>query len=144
VIKKFNHVGIAVKDLEKTIAFFEHAFGAKLVSKAVFEDGKFVSAFMTIGEARFEILASLEPGSMIDKYIETRGEGIHHVSLQVEDFGETIKDFKAKGLKVISETDMAEFKAAFIHPESNFGILTEIVEPRVGSEARSPVAVKER
>jgi len=86
---------------------------------------------MTIGEAHFEILASTEPGSMVDKYIEERKEGIHHVSLQVENFDEVIKDFKVKGLKVIGEVDMAEFKAAFIHPASNFGILFEIVEPKV-------------
>jgi methylmalonyl-CoA/ethylmalonyl-CoA epimerase len=130
VIEKLNHVGIAVKDLEKTIASFEQVFGAKLVSKTAYKDEKFMSALMTIGEAHFEILASSEPGSMIDKFIEDRSEGIHHLSLQVENFDEVIKDFKVKGLKVIGEVNMPGFKAAFIHPANNFGMLMEIVEPK--------------
>jgi methylmalonyl-CoA/ethylmalonyl-CoA epimerase len=116
--------------VEKTIASFETTFGAKLISKTAYEDEKFISAFMTIGEAQFEILSSLEPGSMIDKYVQARGEGIHHVSMQVENFDETIKDLKEKGLKLIGEANTTEFKAAFIHPASNFGILTEIIEPK--------------
>jgi methylmalonyl-CoA epimerase len=130
VISKLNHVGIAVKDLEKTVALFEQAFGAKLISKTAYEAEKFVSAVMNIGEAQFEILASLESGSMIDKHIEARGEGLHHVSLQVDHFDESIEHFRVNGLKVIGEADMADFKAAFIHPASNFGILIEVVEPK--------------
>jgi methylmalonyl-CoA/ethylmalonyl-CoA epimerase len=128
MIKSLNHVGIAVKDLEKTLAFFESNFGAKTISKTVFHDQKFISAIVAMGEARFEVLASCEKGSMIDKYIEARTEGIHHVSLQVDDFEEMIRDCRAKGLKVIGEVDMPEFKAAFIHPANNFGVLMEIVE----------------
>jgi methylmalonyl-CoA/ethylmalonyl-CoA epimerase len=137
MIKKLNHVGIAVKDLEKTLMFFESTFGARVLSKTVFQEQKFVSAIVAMGEAQFEILASCETGSMIDKYIEVHSEGIHHVSLQVDGFDGMIRDFKGKGLKVIGEVDMPEFKAAFIHPADNFGVLTEIVELKgssIGSE----------
>jgi len=130
VIKKFNHVGIAVKDLDRTVEFFEKTFGAKLVWRSKYEDQKIESAFIAVGEARFELTASLDPQSVIAKFIEAKGEGIHHVSLEVGQFDEVIKEFKAKGLKIIAEADTGDFKAAFIHPQSNFGVLTEIIEPK--------------
>jgi len=130
MIKKFNHVGIAVKDLGKTVEFFREAFGAKLHWRKKFEDQKIESAFISIGEAQFELSASLEPQSVIAKFIENKGEGIHHMSLEVDQFDQVIEDLKAKGLRVISEADNEDFKAAFIHPQSNFGVLTEIMQPK--------------
>jgi methylmalonyl-CoA/ethylmalonyl-CoA epimerase len=130
LIKKFNHVGIAVKNLDRAVQFFQETYGAKLLRRKKFEDMKLESAFISIGEAQFELSASLEPQSVIDKFIESRGEGIHHVSLEVDQFDQVIEEIKAKGLRVISEADTEDFKAAFIHPQSNFGVLTEIIQPK--------------
>ena len=132
MIKKFNHVGIAVKDLDRTVEFFEKTYGAKLLWRKKFDDQKIESAFVSIGEARLELTASLEPESVIAKFIENRGEGIHHVSLEVDEFDQVIKEFKVKGLRVMAEADTKDFKAAFIHPQGNFGVLTEIMEPKQG------------
>ena len=132
MIKKFNHVGIAVKDLDKAVEFFEKTYGAKLLWRKRYEDLKLESAFIAVGEAKFELSAAIEPGSLLNKYIETRGEGIHHVSLEVDEFDLTIKEFREKGLKVIGEAETEDFKAAFLHPQSNLGILTEIIEPKKG------------
>ena len=130
MIKKFNHVGIAVKNLDRAVQFFQETYGAKLVWRKKFEDLKIESALISIGEAQFELSASLEPQSVIDRFIESRGEGIHHVSLEVDQFDQVIGEIKAKGLRVISEADTEDFKAAFIHPQSNFGVLTEIIQPK--------------
>ena len=130
MIKKFNHVGIAVKDLDRTVEFFERTYGARLLWRKKFEDQKIESAFVAIGEARFELTASLEPESVIAKFIESRGEGIHHVSLEVDQFDRVIKEFKARGSRVMAEADTEDFKAAFIHPQGNFGVLMEIIEPK--------------
>ena len=130
MIKKINHVGIAVKDLDKAIEFFQQTYGAKVIHREKFEDQKMESALISIADARFELLGSLGPQGLIAKFIETRGEGMHHVSLEVDQFDQVIKDFKAKGLRIISEADTDKFKAAFIHPQSNFGMLTEIVQPK--------------
>jgi methylmalonyl-CoA epimerase len=130
LIKKFNHVGIAVKNLDRAVEFFQENYGAKLVWQKKFDDQKIESALISIGEAQFELLASLEPQSLIDKFIESRGEGIHHVSLEVDQFDQVMEEIKAKGLGVISEADTEDFKAAFIHPQSNFGMLTEIIQPK--------------
>jgi methylmalonyl-CoA/ethylmalonyl-CoA epimerase len=130
LIKKFNHVGIAVKNLDRAVQFFQETYGAKLVWRKKFEDQKIESALISIGEAQFELSASLEPQSVVDRFIESRGEGIHHVSLEVDQFDQVMEEIKAKGLRVISEADTEDFKAAFIHPKNNFGVLTEIIQPK--------------
>ena len=130
MIRKINHVGIAVKDLDRTIEFFEKTYGAKLLWRKKFEDQKIESALVSIGEAKFELTGSLEAGSVIAKFIKNRGEGIHHVSLEVDQFEQVIEEFKAKGSRVMAEADTEDFKAAFIHPQGNFGVLTEIIEPK--------------
>ena len=130
MIKKINHVGIAVKNLDRAVEFFQETYGAKQVWRKKYEKEKMESVLISIGQAQFELLASLEPRSLIDRFIESRGEGIHHVSLEVDQFDKAIEAIKAKGLRVISEADTADFKAAFIHPQSNFGVLTEIIQPK--------------
>ncbi|MCL6476963.1 MAG: VOC family protein [Peptococcaceae bacterium] len=130
MIKGFNHVGIAVKDLDRAVEFFEKTYNARLVERNKYLDQKIESAFMAIGEARLELTASLDPQSVIARFIEARGEGIHHISLQVDQFDEVVKGFKEKGLTVIAEGETGDFKAAFVHPKGNFGILTEIIEPK--------------
>lgn len=130
MIKRFNHVGVAVKNLEQAIQFFENAFNGVLISRTVYEDQQMESAFVQVGDAHFELMASTAPEGLISKFIQNRGEGIHHVSLQVDHFDDTIGELKAKGLRVISEADTKDFKAAFIHPAGNFGVLTEIIEPK--------------
>jgi methylmalonyl-CoA epimerase len=132
VITRFNHVGIAAKDLERTLEFFVKTCGAREVWRNRFEDEKFETVLVAIGEARFELLGSREPGSIIDKFIRTRGEGIHHVSLEVDQFDQVIDHFKAKGMRLMDETDTKDFRAVFIHPQSMSGVLTEIIEPKGG------------
>jgi methylmalonyl-CoA/ethylmalonyl-CoA epimerase len=130
LIKKFNHVGIAVRNLDRAIEFFQETYGAKQVWRKKNEEEKMESALISIGQAQFELLASLEPKSLIDRFIESRGEGVHHVSLEVDQFDQAIEAIKTKGLRVISESDTDDFKAAFIHPQSSFGVLTEIIQPK--------------
>lgn len=132
VIKGFNHIAVAVRDLEKAMAFFEKTYGTEVIWRAAYEDQKFETALVGAGDLRFELLAPIGQGGFIAKFIEDKGEGIHHMSLEVDQFGEVIADFKAKGLKVMGEADTDDFKAAFIHPQGNFGILTEVIEPKGG------------
>jgi methylmalonyl-CoA/ethylmalonyl-CoA epimerase len=130
VIKGFNHVGIAVKDLPNAIAFFENTYGARLIWRETYAEENFETALVVVGHLRFELLSGLGSESLVSKFVESRGEGIHHMSLEVDQFREAIADFKAKGLNVMGETDTEDFKAAFIHPQGNFGVLTEIIEPK--------------
>ncbi|MEW6666458.1 MAG: VOC family protein [Thermodesulfobacteriota bacterium] len=130
MIKRFNHVGIAVKDLKKAIAFFEEIYGAKVLRRDRYEEQLFETALVGVGDMRLELIAGLSPESLIARFIKDRGEGIHHMSLEVDQFDQVIQDFKARGLKIVGETEKEGFKAAFIHPLKNLGILTEIIEPK--------------
>jgi methylmalonyl-CoA/ethylmalonyl-CoA epimerase len=132
MIKRFNHVGIAVRDLNAAMAFFEEIYGARLIRRDRYEDEQFETALVGIGDTHLELIASLAPGSFIAGFIEKRGEGIHHMSLEVDRFEEVIKDFREKGLQIMGVTDTAGFQAAFIHPQGNLGVLTEIIEPKGG------------
>ncbi len=130
MIKGFSHIGIAVKDLKSAIAFFEDVYGAKLVWQETYPQERFETALVVVGHLRFELLSSLDADSLVSRFIKSRGEGIHHMSLEVEQFGAVIDGLKAKGLQVMGETDTKDFKAAFIHPQGNYGVLTEIIEPK--------------
>jgi methylmalonyl-CoA epimerase len=132
MIKGLNHIGIAVKDLEKAMVFFSETYGVRLIRRDKYEDQLFETALVGIGDVRFELIAGLGSGGFIGSFIKDRGQGIHHVSLEVDHFNQVVEDFRAKGLKVLGETDNADFKAAFIHPQRNFGVLTEIIEPKEG------------
>jgi methylmalonyl-CoA epimerase len=132
VLKRFNHVGIAVRDLEGAIAFFEKIYGARLIRRDTYEDQQFETALVSIGELKFELLAGLHAESLVSRFIQGRGEGLHHLSLEVDRFEEVLAAFKASGLTVMGETDTRDFKAAFLHPQGNLGVLTEIIEPKEG------------
>lgn len=132
MIRKFNHVGIAVKDLDKAVAFFGDVYGTRLVRRDRYEDELFETALVETGDMCLELIAGLAPESFIAQFIQDRGEGIHHMSLEVDQFEQVVQDLKAKGLKVLGQTENEHFKACFIHPKGNLGILTEIIEPKPG------------
>ncbi len=130
MIKKIHHIGFAARDLKKTLEFFKTTLGARVIWQARIEEQKIESILIAMGSARIELLGSLDPQSLIAKFLKTKGEGMHHTSLEVSDFDQTIAEFKDRGLKVVAKTDTDDFKAAFIHPESMSGMLTEIIEPK--------------
>lgn len=134
MIKKINHVGIGVKDLDKAVSLFENAFGAKVIFRKVFEDQKLESAMVSMGENRFELSQTIDPDGVMGKFIENRGEGIHHVSLQVEDMEKAIAHFENQGLKVVGKGTVGSGgnKICFLHPKDIFGVLIEIIEPAKG------------
>lgn len=134
MIKKINHVGVAVRDIDKAVSRFESVFGSEVISRKVFDDQKLESAMVSVGENKFELSQTTDPKGVIGKFIENSGEGIHHVSLEVEDIEEAITRFEKQGLKVIgkSAAGSGDNKICFLHPKDMFGILVEIIEPARG------------
>lgn len=130
MIKKIYHVGIAVRNLDSAIKFLEETYGAKLLWRKTFESQKMESAFISLGEAYFEVASSLDPEGVIGKFVQSRGEGIHHVSLEVDDIDRTIEELRGKGLTVMGEAATADFKVAFVHPQNNLGMLVELYQPK--------------
>ena len=126
-----EHIGIAVKSLDESIKFYEEIFGLKCYGIEEVADQKVKTAFFQIGQTKIELLESTDMEGPIGKFIEKRGEGIHHIAFAAKNFQSSLDELKSKGIKLIDENPRkgAEgLNIAFIHPKSAFGVLTELCE----------------
>lgn len=131
MVVKVDHIGIAVKDLEKALKFYEEILGLKCKGTEVIEEQKVKVAFLPIGDTEVELLESTESNGPIAKHIEKRGEGIQHIAYRVDDIEKAIKEMKEKGIKMIDEKPRygaGGAKIAFAHPKDTYGVLVELCE----------------
>lgn len=131
MIKKINHIGIAVNSIEDALKLYTDVLGLKLKDIEVIEDQKVKTAIIPVGESKIELLESTHPEGAIAKHIEKRGEGIHHLALEVSDIQGTLETLKKKGIQLIDEKPRKGVEGtsiAFLHPKGT-KILLEIVEP---------------
>jgi methylmalonyl-CoA/ethylmalonyl-CoA epimerase len=130
-MRKIEHIGIAVKDLDVSNALFEKLFGAPAYkSEEVASEGVTTSFFLN-GPNKIELLAATNPDSPIAKFIEKKGEGIHHIAFDVEDIVSEIARLQQEGFVVLNETPKkgADNKlVAFLHPKSTNGVLIELCQ----------------
>ncbi len=128
---KVDHIGIAVKDLEASIDFYETALGIKSQGIETVDEQKVRVAFLPVGDTEVELLESTAPDGPIAKYIEKKGEGIQHLAFKVDSVADAIEAMKAKGYRMIDETPRygaGGAKIAFCHPKSTNGVLIELCE----------------
>ena len=126
-----EHLGIAVKDLEKDSPFWKHIFKIEHRSTELVEDQGVITDIYDTGQGKVELLEATGQDSPISKFLEKRGPGIHHVCFEVDNILEAIQELKESGIQVLSDepTIGAEgFKVVFIHPQSTGGILVELAE----------------
>jgi methylmalonyl-CoA/ethylmalonyl-CoA epimerase len=126
-----EHIGIAVKSLEESIAFYENVLGLPCYAVEEVADQKVKTAFFKVGDAKIELLESTDPEGPIGKFIEKKGEGIHHIAFAVEGLADSLKELEGKGVKLIDATPRkgAEgLNIGFLHPKSTFSVLTELCE----------------
>jgi methylmalonyl-CoA/ethylmalonyl-CoA epimerase len=130
-MKKIEHIGIAVKDLEISNALFEKLFGNPAYKAEVVESEGVTTSFFLNGPNKIELLAATHPESPIAKFIEKKGEGIHHIAFDVEDIVSEIARLQKEGFVVLNETPKkgADNKlVAFLHPKSTNGVLIELCQ----------------
>ncbi|MCL2683644.1 MAG: methylmalonyl-CoA epimerase [Synergistaceae bacterium] len=123
-----DHVGIAVKSIDEALNFWESSLGVRCSGRETVEDQKVTTAFLPIKDSEIELLEATSEESPIAKFIEKRGEGIHHLALRVDDLEACLSELKAKGIKLIDETPRRGAGGAliaFIHPKVT-GILLEL------------------
>ena len=126
-----EHIGIAIKDLEKDAPFWSKVLGIEQTKTEDVDDQGVITDIYDTGRGKIELLLSKYPDSPIGKFLKKRGPGIHHICLQVEDIEESIKVLKIHGIETIGEKSSigAEgFKVIFIHPRSTGGVLVELAE----------------
>ncbi len=126
-----EHIGIAVKDLQTSIRFYEDILGLTCYALEEVVDQKVKTAFFMIGQTKIELLESTDPEGPIGKFIEKKGEGIHHMAFAVEGLAECLPEIESKGIQLIDKTPRkgAEgLNIAFLHPKYTGGVLTELCE----------------
>lgn len=128
-LSHIEHIGIAVKNLEESIKYYENVLGLKCYAVEEVTDQKVKTAFFKIGQTKIELLESTDPEGPIGKFIEKKGEGIHHLAFATENLTEALADADANGIQLIDKAPRkgAEgLNIAFLHPKSTFGVLTEL------------------
>ncbi|MDR2424922.1 MAG: methylmalonyl-CoA epimerase [Prevotellaceae bacterium] len=130
-ITHIEHIGIAVKSLETAIPFYENILGLKCYNVEEVVDQKVKTAFFTVGQTKIELLESTDPEGPIGKFIEKKGEGIHHIAYAAKSVQASLDEAASKGIQLIDKNPRkgAEgLNIAFLHPKSTCGVLTELCE----------------
>jgi len=131
MFSRVDHVGIAVRDLDEAIAFYEKTFGVTFSYRHTATDQGVEEAMGQVGESWIQLLKPLGPDTPVGKFIESRGEGVHHIGYGVADVTAALQELKGQGIRVIDEHPRPGSRGAsiaFIHPKSVGGVLVELVQ----------------
>lgn len=133
MISRINHIGIAVKSLQATIPFYEEALGLKCSGIEEVATQKVRVAFFSVGDTRIELLEPMDPSSPIAKFLEQKGEGMHHIAFDTNNIQADLEQTRNEGVRLINETPVPGAhgsQVAFLHPKSTFGVLTEFCQEK--------------
>lgn len=133
MIKKIDHIGIAVHSIEKSLVFYTEVLNLPLLAIEEVDSENVRVAFLQAGDTKLELLEPTTSESAIYKYLEKRGEGVHHVALGVESIEKRIEEMKEKGIRMINDVPKVGAggaNVAFMHPKSTGGILYEFCEKK--------------
>jgi methylmalonyl-CoA epimerase len=131
LLSEIDHVAIAVVDLEAAIAWYEEVFGASVVHREVVESDGVREALIKVADSYIQLLTPTRSDSPVAKYLEKKGEGLHHVGYRVTDCEAALASVKAAGGRLIDEAPRPGSRGtmvAFVHPKTSFGTLIELVQ----------------
>jgi len=131
MIEKIDHIGIAVRSIEKTSELLSNILGLKVAGEEIVEEQKVKVAFLPLGDSELELLESTSAEGPIARFIEKKGEGIQHIAFRVNNIEEVLEKLKRGGVRLIDEKPRygaGGAKIAFLHPKSTDGILVELCE----------------
>ncbi|MBC6367360.1 methylmalonyl-CoA epimerase [Algoriphagus sp. AK58] len=132
-MRKIEHLGIAVKDLEKSNELFQKLLGKEHFKTEIVEGEGVETSFFQVGETKIELLQATRPDSPIAKYLEKKSEGIHHIAFDVEDIHSEVARLKVEGFEILNEIpkEGADNKlVVFLHPRSTNGVLVELCQEK--------------
>lgn len=130
-ITHIEHIGIAVKSIEESLPYWEGVLGLKCYAIEEVKDQKVKTAFFMVGQTKIELLESTDPEGPIGKFIEKKGEGIHHIAFATKNIEAALEEASAKGIQLIDKQPRLGAEGlhiAFLHPKSTGGVLTELCE----------------
>ena len=129
-LKRVDHIGIAVKNLDESVKFYE-SLGFKASGYEVVAEQKVKVAFLPCGDSELELLESTEPDGPIARFIEKNGPGIQHIAIRVDDIDKALEELKAKGVRLIDQVPRygaGNARIAFVHPKATGGVLLELTQ----------------
>ena len=130
-LKNIDHIGIAVTNMQESLSFWETSLGIELHGIEEVAEQKVRTAFLPIDDTEIELLEPTSAESSVAKFIEKRGEGLHHIAIRVDDIEAALAELKAKGIQLIDETPRngaGGTRIAFVHPKATHGVLLELCE----------------
>jgi len=130
LITKINHIGIAVQNIERALKLYTEALGLEVKDIEIVAEQKVRTAIIPVGESKIELLESTDPEGVIAKHIEKRGEGLHHIALEVSSIEEALSLLKAKGIPLVDEKPrrgVEDTRIAFLHPKETKALI-ELVQ----------------
>jgi methylmalonyl-CoA epimerase len=130
MIKRIDHVSIAVKDLDEALGVFKAVFGLESVHQEEIPDQGVKAALIKVGDGEIELVEPIDPEGGVAKFIERRGEGIHHICLEVDNIDEELKSLEAKGVALIDKQPRKGLAGmiGFVHPKATKGVLVELAQ----------------
>ena len=137
MIKKIDHLGIAVKSIETARKFYEEVLGLVFEKEEVVESQKVRTAFFTVGDIHIELLEPTSDDSPIAGFLEKKGEGFHHIAYRTDEIDSQLETARNYGCKLIHESPIKGAggkQVAFLHPKSTFGVLTEFCKQDISEE----------
>jgi methylmalonyl-CoA epimerase len=135
VFDRIDHIGVAVEDIDASLALYEQSFEMPLVHRETVSSQGVEAVLLDVGDGHVELLAPLGPDTPVGKYMVKNGPGLHHVAYAVADVDAELERLAAAGVQLIdaqARTGIRGSRVAFLHPRSTGGVLTEIVEPTGG------------
>ncbi len=139
MLDKIEHVAVAVADLDAAIALYRDVWGLEVSHRERVEDQGVEEAMVSIGESYIQLLGATGPDTTVGKFVERRGEGLHHIAYQVEDIQAALSTLAKEGIPLIDTTPRAgsrNTQVAFVHPGGMFGVLIELVQHARGPSGK--------
>jgi methylmalonyl-CoA epimerase len=131
MLTKIHHIGIVVRSLDEAFAFYRDALSLPVHKEAIIQDQGVRAALLTIGESEVELLEPIAPGTGVARFLEQRGEGLHHLCFETNDVNEELGTAKRRGVRLIDQQPRTGLAGmiCFLHPKSNHGVLIEYAQP---------------
>jgi methylmalonyl-CoA/ethylmalonyl-CoA epimerase len=131
MIEKIHHIGIAVHDLEQSLQFYRDTLGLHVHAQDTVQDQGVTAALLTIGQSEIELLQPLSPDSPVGKFLERKGEGLHHICFQTPDVDAELKELKRKEVPLVDQSPRKGLAGmiCFLHPKASRGVLVELATP---------------
>jgi methylmalonyl-CoA/ethylmalonyl-CoA epimerase len=131
MLRKIEHVALAVNDLEASLAHYRDVWGIDAAHRERVEDQGVEEAMLPLGDSYLQLLGATGPDTTVGKFLAKKGEGLHHIAYEVDDLEATLRALKAKGVRLIDEVPRRGGRGhmvAFVHPKSNHGLLVELIQ----------------